>query len=155
MKSMMLPTAFLVAGVLGMGFGATAERTQRPDPRGGIFIARGCTDCHAISGLRLKASSDVGPDLTFAYADVVSRYAVNLEAFLSDPPGAMELVLAGRHRVSVIDRDSIVQILRRLYEERKASRCAGVLTAQSSAGSLCRSIIPCRRLTWDSLLPSD
>jgi len=155
MKTMLLLVSILVTGTIGIRFGATTEPGRPPDPRGRIFVTQGCTGCHAITALGLKASADVGPDLSFAYGDVRTRYAMNLEAFLADPPGAMEVVLASRHRISPVDRDSIVQILRRLYEERKASRCLETLTTQSSAGSLRGSVTPCRRLMWDSLSPSD
>jgi hypothetical protein len=93
---------------------------QRPDPRATIFVKHGCTDCHTISGLGRKTARDTAPDLTFSYGDVVARYGMSLEAFLADPPGTMQLVLASRHRLGVVDRDSMVAILRRLYEERRA-----------------------------------
>ncbi len=97
-----------------------AGRAARPDPRAQIFIQRGCTECHAISGLGAVAAKDVGPDLTFAYADVVSRYGVNLESFLHDPSGVMRLMLASHLHLSMTDRDSMLNILKGLYEERRA-----------------------------------
>jgi hypothetical protein len=92
----------------------------RRDPRSELFVWRGCTSCHAISGLGVKASQDVGPDLTYAYVDVLHRYGVNLEYFLFNPVGVMELVLVSHLRITAEDRDSIVHILRGLYEERRA-----------------------------------
>ncbi len=90
------------------------------DPRADLFVRRGCSECHAISALRVKASSDVAPDLTFAYADVMNRYGINLESFLNDPRGVMRLMLASHLRLTVADRDSMVHILRGLYVERRA-----------------------------------
>lgn len=95
-------------------------RTIKLDPRGVIFIQRGCNACHAIAALGVRAKSDVGPDLTFAYADVLIRYDRNLEAFLSSPTGVMEMVLAGHPVLSAVDRDSVVTILRALYLEHRA-----------------------------------
>jgi mono/diheme cytochrome c family protein len=95
-------------------------RTTRLDPRGVIFLQRGCNACHAIAALGVRAKADVGPDLTFAYADVQIRYGTNLETFLYDPTGAMEMVLGGHPVLTVVDRDSIVKVLRALYVEHQA-----------------------------------
>lgn len=105
-------------GRLG-GPGSDTLRT-RLDPRAVIFIRRGCTECHAITGLGARASRDVAPDLTFAYADVVTRYGVNLESFLDNPSGVMRMMLASHLHLSAADRDSITHILKTLYEERRA-----------------------------------
>jgi len=96
------------------------------DARARIFVERGCRDCHAVSALKLKASADVGPDLTFAYGDVLRRYGLNLESFMANPPGVMRMMLASHLRLTVADRDSVVQILRALYEERRADAETGV-----------------------------
>ena len=94
----------------------TAPRSGR-DPRAAIFVQRGCGDCHAISALGVKAASDVGPDLTFAYADVVNRYGTTLERFMDDPRGIMRLVLASHVQLSGADRDSITHVLHQVYNE--------------------------------------
>ena len=90
------------------------------DPRAAIFVRRGCTQCHAIAALGVAAEADVGPDLTFAYADVLIRYDVNLESFFYNPTGVMRLMLASHLHLSTADRDSMVHILRGLYLERRA-----------------------------------
>lgn len=95
-------------------------RTIKLDPRGRIFIQRGCNACHAIAALDVRAKADVGPDLTFAYADVLIRYETNLETFLSNPTGVMEMVLRSHPALSAVDRDSMVNILRALYVEHRA-----------------------------------
>jgi len=95
-------------------------RTMRLDPRGVIFIQRGCNACHAIAALGVRAKADVGPDLTFAYADVLIRYGTNLETFFYSPTGVMEMVLGGHPVLTAVDRDSIVKILRALYVEHRA-----------------------------------
>jgi hypothetical protein len=102
--------------------------TARRDPReAALFRRLGCADCHAISALGVRAPHDVGPDLTFAYGDVVIRYGVNLESFLANPSGVMRLMLAAHLDLGPPQRDSIVQILRRLHAERRAD--AGELMA--------------------------
>lgn len=90
------------------------------DPRARIFVQRGCNDCHAVSALRVKACADVGPDLTYAYGDVLRRYGLNLESFMANPTGVMRMMLASHLRLTVADRDLIVRLLRGLYQERSA-----------------------------------
>jgi hypothetical protein len=105
---------------VGLGLATAFTVGVRHDPRARIFVQRGCTECHAISGLGVAAAKDVGPDLTFAYADVVPRYGVTLEAFLNDPSGVMRLMLASHLHLARTDRDSMLNILKGLYEERRA-----------------------------------
>jgi len=113
-----------LAGAMGLlVVGSVAARTARPgprDPRAAIFRQRGCSECHAISALQVRASKDVGPDLTYAYGDVVIRYGVDLEAFLDHPSGVMRLMVESHLHLSAVDRDSILQILKGLYLERRA-----------------------------------
>jgi hypothetical protein len=90
------------------------------DPRAAIFIRRGCAECHAIAALGVKAATDVGPDLTFAYADVVNRYGLTLPLFLDNPRGLMGLVLASHVHLTQSDRDSISHTLEALYNDRLA-----------------------------------
>lgn len=116
--------AATTAGARQSAYPATAvpdtARTTHLDPRGVIFIQRGCNACHAIAALGVRAKADVGPDLTFAYADVEVRFGTNLETFLYSPTGAMEMVLGGHPVLTVVDRDSIVKVLRALYVEHRA-----------------------------------
>lgn len=113
-----------LAGTMGLGvLGTLATLAAGPkprDPRAAIFLQRGCNACHAIAALRVRATNDVGPDLTYAYGDVVNRYGLGLEAFLDNPSGVMRLMLASHIQLSAADRDSIVQILKGLYLERRA-----------------------------------
>lgn len=112
---------------VGLGLAMAFTVGVRHDPRARIFVQRGCTECHAISGLGVAAAKDVGPDLTFAYADVVHRYGVNLESFLNDPSGVMRLMLASHLHLARTDRDSMLHILKGLYEERRADGDAAPL----------------------------
>jgi hypothetical protein len=63
---------------------------------------------------------DVGPDLTFAYGDVVNRYGMTLEAFLANPTGVMRLMLGAHLGMTTADRDSVVAILKRLHVQQRA-----------------------------------
>jgi cytochrome c2 len=93
-----------------------------PPPAGQrLFVRLGCNDCHAVSALGVRAEHDVGPDLTFAYGDVVTRYGVNLETFLANPSGVMRLMLGAHLNLTASDRDSVVAILKALHVEHRAA----------------------------------
>ena len=89
------------------------------DPRGAIFLAKGCPQCHSISALGIKSPAEIGPDLTLAYEDVQSRFSMSLEQFLHNPTGTMQVVLSSQIQLSTTERDSIVRILKALHEERE------------------------------------
>jgi hypothetical protein len=128
----MKPRALMALVVPALGAAAIAALTgcfkARPleqpavhaDPRGAILVQRGCQECHAVAALGVKAATDVGPDLTFAYADVVNRYGVSLEAFFREPPGLMGFVLASHLHLTPQDGDSMSRILRAVYNEHLA-----------------------------------
>jgi cytochrome c2 len=109
----------LFTGTMGMAQNPTAEAPQG-DPRAAIFVQRGCNACHGVWALGVKAKSDVAPDLTFAYVDVVNRYGMSLEAFLYNPSGVMRLMLASHLHLSVADRDSIAHLLEAIYKQHSA-----------------------------------
>lgn len=112
-----------IAGVAALTtLAARTGSSAAADPRSAIFIRRGCNECHAISAFQIPALHDVAPDLTYAYGDVVLRYGVDLETFLDNPSGVMRLMLGSHIRLSPVDRDSIVQVLKGLYAQRVASR---------------------------------
>ncbi len=89
------------------------------DPRAALFLEKGCAQCHSISALGVKSPTDVGPDLTLAYADVQNRFGVKLEEFLPHPTGTMQLVLSQVIQLSPAERDSVIHILKRLHDERE------------------------------------
>jgi hypothetical protein len=90
------------------------------DPRAAIFVQHGCQECHAISPLGVKAATDVGPDLTFAYVDVVNRFGMNLRSFFKNPPGLMGFVLSSHIHLTQADQDSITRILYEICQEHLA-----------------------------------
>jgi len=118
---MSLGAVVLAVTALGAMWVPAVEGQQ--DPRARLFVERGCSECHAVAGLGLKAKADVAPDLTYAYGDVLYRYGLTLERFLDEPVGAMRLVFGGGHvRLSRVDSDSVVHILRGLYRQGLAKR---------------------------------
>jgi len=116
-----------IGAALVIGNGALAQsptsgprRERQGDPRAVIFVQRGCNACHGIWALRVKPKTDAGPDLTFAYVDVVNRYGMSLDAFLYNPSGVMRLMLASHLPLSAADRDSITHVLEAIYKEHRA-----------------------------------
>lgn len=89
------------------------------DPRGAIFLTKGCPQCHTISALGIKSPAEVGPDLTLAYEDVQNRFGVKLDSFLRAPTGTMQVVLSSQIQLSPAERDSIYKILHALHEARE------------------------------------
>jgi hypothetical protein len=105
--------------------GASVAAGAPSDPRAGIFVSKGCPQCHSISALGIKSAAEVGPDLTLAYEDVKNRFGVELEQFLHNPTGTMQVVLSSTIQLSPAERDSIIHILKDLHEEREQRDEAG------------------------------
>ncbi len=89
------------------------------ETRDAIFIRTGCPQCHSISALGITSKTDVGPDLTYAYADVQTRFGLKLDQFLAAPTGTMQLVLSSMIKLTPAERDSIIHILTELHEQRE------------------------------------
>lgn len=89
------------------------------DPRGAIFLSKGCPQCHSIAALGIRSPAEVGPDLTLAYEDVQNRFGLELDEFLRTPTGTMQVVLSSAIQLSPAERDSIYKILHALHEERE------------------------------------
>lgn len=96
--------------------GPVATMSGSPDPRAAIFVEKGCPQCHTISALGIKSPAEIGPDLTFAYTDVQSRFNMKLDEFLKNPTGTMQMVLSSQIKLSPEERDSIIEILEDLDE---------------------------------------
>jgi hypothetical protein len=106
------------AGAGARADGAAISATPASsDPRAAIFLEKGCPQCHTISALGIKSPSEIGPDLPIAATDVKSRFNMELEDFLKNPTGTMQIVLSSQIKLSSAERDSIVEILKDLHEE--------------------------------------
>jgi hypothetical protein len=96
---------------------AQAAAATSSDPRAQIFLQKGCPQCHTISAFRIKSPTEIGPNLTYAYTDVQSRFNVKLEEFLHHPTGTMQVVLSSQIQLSPEERDSVIHILKEINEE--------------------------------------
>ncbi|HXG97919.1 MAG TPA: hypothetical protein VNJ06_12530 [Gemmatimonadales bacterium] len=112
--------SWVVAAALAVQPLAAQTRVAAPNPRARLFVARGCSECHAIDPLKVKARTDVGPELSSAYVDVPTRYGVTLERFFDEPLGIMRLILAEHVQLGRTDSDSLVRLFRDLYAEHLA-----------------------------------
>jgi hypothetical protein len=112
------PQAMPDAGMPMAGMPATAEVTQPTDPRAALFVRKGCPQCHSISALGVKSPAEIGPDLTIAYTD-------ELEEFLKNPTGTMQVVLSSQIKLSPEERDSVIHILKELHEDAQDAADAG------------------------------
>jgi hypothetical protein len=65
----------------------------------------------------VKSPTELGPDLTFAYTDVQSRFNMKLDEFLKNPTGTMQIVLSSQIKLTPEERDSIIEILEDLHED--------------------------------------
>ena len=113
------PNAAPGAGMPMAGMHGDAATPVSPptDPRAALFVQKGCPQCHSISALGVKSPAEVGPDLTYAYSDVQSRFNMKLEEFLESPTGTMQVVLSSLIKLSPEERDSVLHILKQLHEE--------------------------------------
>lgn len=117
---MLVPLVFGCGGEEGDAAPAPAAMVQvLTDPRGALFVQKGCPQCHSISAFGIKSAAEVGPDLTGAYADVQTRFGLKLDQFLAAPTGTMQMVLSSMIKLTPAERDSIIHILKELHEERE------------------------------------
>lgn len=116
---MMLPLVVACGGEKGAAAAAPPAAPPPAAARGSIFERKGCPQCHSISAFGIKSKTDVGPDLTNAYADVQTRFGVKLDDFLVAPTGTMQMVLSSLIKLTPAERDSIIHILKELHEERE------------------------------------
>ena len=113
------PNAAPGAGMPMAGMHGDAATPVSPptDPRAALFVQKGCPQCHSISALGVKSPTELGPDLTFAYTDVQSRFNMKLEEFLKNPTGTMQIVLSSQIKLTPEERDSVIHILTELHED--------------------------------------
>lgn len=123
MKALLIVATVLAAhGLAAQQVPVRPVRGDSADLRAARFVRLGCAECHGIVALRVKARTDAGPDLTFAYAEVPYRYGMTLERFFAEPPGIMRLVLGVHIQLQPVERDSLVRLFRDLYAEQMARR---------------------------------
>jgi hypothetical protein len=116
------PTSGMMGGSMPMMGGGGPVVSTTNDPRAALFLQKGCPQCHTISALGIKSPAEIGPDLTFAYSDVQNRFGMKLEEFLHNPTGTMAIVLSSQIQLSSGERDSVIHILKGLYEENEAKK---------------------------------
>ncbi len=94
------------------------ERRMSTGP-GAFFVTKGCYICHSISGYQIKSATDIGPDLTGAYADTNRRFGRALDDFLMRPQGTMAVVLANQIKLTDTERRQAIQLLTEVYKQQQ------------------------------------
>lgn len=113
-----------------------AEREkQMLTGEGAFFVKKGCFACHSVSAFEIKSASDIGPDLSFAVADVQSRFGKTLEDFLAKPTGTMAVVLATQIQLSDEERREAVDKLKIAYEKKINQQAQAAQEALNKATS--------------------
>ncbi len=94
------------------------ERRMSTGP-GAFFVAKGCYICHSISGYQIKSATDIGPDLTKAYADTNRRFGRALDDFLMKPQGTMAVVLSAQIHLTDAERRQAIDLLTQVYKQQE------------------------------------
>ena len=116
-SSSALPPLAQLPGVQSAGATVTGN-----DPRAALFLRKGCPNCHTISAVGIKSSLEAGPDLSFAYDDVKSRFGVPLEQFLPNPTGTMQMVLGSIIKLTPEERDSLIHLIKQMHEDQERAK---------------------------------
>ncbi len=95
-----------------------AAAAKAGDPRGQVFIDKGCVQCHKVSKLGVPGA-EIGPDLSLAASDVRARFGTDVESFLKNPTGTMQIVLSQQIKLSEEERESIAKLLVSLEKAEK------------------------------------
>ena len=91
---------------------------------GAFFAKKGCWTCHSIAAYGIQSPTNIGPDLSTAYADVQSRFGRTLQDFLVKPTGTMEVVLSRQILLSDAERAEAIRLLTLAYERTKTPSTA-------------------------------
>ena len=113
-----------------------AEREkQMLTGEGAFFVKKGCFACHSVSAFDIKSASDIGPDLSFAVADVQSRFGKTVEDFLAHPTGTMAVVLSTQIQLTDEERQEAVAKLKIAYEKKISAQAQAADQALKNASA--------------------
>ncbi|MGC8654873.1 MAG: c-type cytochrome, partial [Candidatus Kryptoniota bacterium] len=91
------------------------ERMMLAGP-GRFFVEKTCFVCHSVKALNVISPTNIGPDLTLAPDDVVKRFGVSLEEFLTHPKSTMQIVLSTQIKLSPEEVQKAISLIRQAYE---------------------------------------
>jgi cytochrome c2 len=115
----------------------TAEEAEKEKQmltgEGAFFVKKGCFACHSITAFDIKSAADIGPDLSFAAADVQSRFGKTLEDFLAHPTGTMAVVLSTQIQLTDEERQEAIAKLKSAYEKKMNAQAQAADQALKSA----------------------
>lgn len=83
---------------------------------GRFFVEKTCFVCHSVKALDVISPTNIGPDLTLAPDDVVKRFGVPLEQFLTHPKSTMQIVLSTQIKLSPEEVQQAITLIKQAYE---------------------------------------
>ncbi len=98
-----------------------AEEKMMKGP-GAFFVQKKCFICHSVTSLGINAASQIGPDLSLAPEDVLSRFGRTLDDFLMKPTGTMEIVLSTMIPLTTEERKEAIEKIRMAYDLKKKEK---------------------------------
>lgn len=117
----------------------TAEEAEREKQmltgEGSFFVKKGCFACHSVSAFDVKSASAIGPDLSFAVADVQSRFGRTLEDFLANPTGTMAVVLSTQIQLTDEEKKEAIEKLKLAYQKKMDQQSQAADEALKKAGN--------------------
>lgn len=86
------------------------------DPQ--FFVKKGCTECHSVSVYGFESQNKSGPDLALAVEDVQKRFGKDLDSFLIQPVGTMQMVLSQKIKLTDAERQEAIALLKEAYKKK-------------------------------------
>ncbi len=83
-----------------------------------FFVQKGCVECHSVSVYGLESQNKSGPDLALAAADVKQRFGKDLEQFMLQPTGTMQMVLTQKIKLTDGERREAIEQLELAYKKK-------------------------------------
>lgn len=90
------------------------------DGPGQWFVKTGCFSCHSVSVYDIKSLAPIAPDLALAVEDVRARFGRELEDFIKEPQGTMQMVFGQLIVLTPEQKATALAELHKAYDLHKA-----------------------------------
>jgi len=94
------------------------------DGKGQWFIRTGCVACHSVSVYGVTGLSPAGPDLALAADDVKTRFGRQLDDFLKEPQGTMQMVFTQLLVLTPEQKEDALKHLKEAFEDYQRQKAA-------------------------------
>jgi hypothetical protein len=92
------------------------------DGPGQWFVKTGCFACHPVSVYEIKSLAPIAPDLSMAVEDVRSRFGRELDDFLKEPQGTMQMVFDQLIKLTPEQKVTALAELRKAFDAYKQKK---------------------------------